>query len=122
MQIRPLPLPIGMLAVCLVVPVATAAPSLDVLASARASGNEVVASVMVTKRNATGLFARGYGRELALLASVRCSRGGATARRTTILLLVSPGRLYRLKMPFAGNCKVDAALSGSGRIRLQILG
>jgi len=49
---------------------------------------------------------------------VACSRGIGSIGSTTHM---RSGRLYRLRMPFRGDCEVTASLTGSGRIRLQIL-
>ena len=41
--------------------------------------------------------------------------------KSTTLSRMASGRLYKLRLPFAGDCEVTVSLSGSGSIRLQIL-
>ena len=102
---------------------ASAASAFRVLGSGRSAGDFAVTAVSGRKANAHALYLRGYGRGLSGFAVVACSSGIASigSRSTTFSNMVS-GRLYRLKLPFAGDCTVTASLSGSGSIRLQILG
>lgn len=79
------------------------------------------------KHDAHALYVRGYGRGLSFHGFVGCSRPKATGRgsvsgsaSTDIASMVS-GRLYKLRMPFAGNCDVIASVRGPGAVRLEIL-
>jgi hypothetical protein len=102
---------------------ANASSLLKVLGSGRSAGEFAVTSATGSKDNANAIYIRGYGRDLSGFAVVACSRGVASigSRSTTLRRMVA-GRLYRLKLPFSGDCQVTASLSGSGRIRVQILG
>jgi hypothetical protein len=101
--------------------VATAAP-LRVIGGARSSGDFAVAAANGEKKNAHALYLRGYGRKLSGFGVVACSRGVASiGSKSTTFRRMTSGTLYRLRQPFVGNCSVTASLSGSGRIRLQIL-
>jgi len=119
------------LRVCLVIGVvsftlagiAEGAPSLRVLASSRSSGDFAVTSTSASEDNAAALYIRGYGGDLSGFGVVSCSRGSfSIGSKSTTLRNMASGRLYRLRMPFRGDCDVIASLSGSGRIKLQILG
>jgi hypothetical protein len=106
-----------------IVGTATAATAgLRVVGSSRSSGEFAVTAASGSKSNAHALYVRGYGRGLSGFGAVACSRGIASIGSTsTTLNRMSSGRLYRLRMPFRGDCQVTASLSGSGSIRLQIL-
>jgi hypothetical protein len=96
---------------------------LRVLGSGRSAGDFAVTSASASKDKASAIFIRGYGRDLSSFAVVACSRGvSSIGSRSTTLHRMAAGRLYRLKLPFSGDCQVTASLSGSGRIQLQILG
>jgi hypothetical protein len=95
--------------------------SLRVIGQARSSGDFAVAAASGDKDNAHAIYLRGYGRKLAGFGVMACSRGSSIGSKSTRLRSMVSGRLYRLRMPFAGDCTVTASLSGSGRIRLQIL-
>jgi hypothetical protein len=100
---------------------AASADPLRVIGQARASGDLAVAAAYGDKKDAHGLYLRGYGRKLSGFGLVGCSRGAAIGSKATRLGKMVAGRLYRLRQPFVGDCTVDASLTGSGRIRLQIL-
>ena len=98
------------------------AAGLRVIGSARSSGDFAVAAANGSKNHARVIYLRGYGRDLSGMGVVACSKGIASiGSKSTQLSHMSSGRLYRLRMPFRGDCQVTASLSGSGRIRLQIL-
>ena len=98
---------------------ATAAP-LKTIGSGKSSGDFAIASASGHKRTST-IYLRGYGRGLSGMAVVACSKGFSIGSKSTTLGSMASGRLYKLRMPFAGDCDVTASLSGSGSIRLQIL-
>jgi hypothetical protein len=78
-------------------------------------------SLLTTKiRGARHL--RGYGRDLSGHAAVACSRGFSVGSNSKAFGAMRSGTLYRIPLPFAGECEVTASLSGFGRIRLEILG
>jgi hypothetical protein len=106
---------------CVATATATAG-GLRVIGSSKSSGDFAVTAASGSKKNTHAVYLRGYGRSLSGFAAVACSRGIASigSKSTTFSRMVS-GRLYRLRLPFAGNCRVTASLGGSGRIRLQIL-
>jgi hypothetical protein len=52
---------------------------------------------------------------------VACSKGFSVGSKSTTLSRLASGGLYKLRLPFAGDCEATASLSGSGSIRLQIL-
>jgi hypothetical protein len=98
------------------------AAGLRVIGSARSSGDFAVAAANGEKKHARVIYLRGYGRGLSGMGVVACSKGIASiGSKSTQLSHMRSGRLYRLPMPFRGDCQVTASLSGSGRIRLQIL-
>jgi hypothetical protein len=98
------------------------AAGLRVIGSARSSGDFAVAAANGSKNHARVIYLRGYGRDLSGMGVVACSKGIASiGSKSTQLSHMSSGRLYRLRMPFRGDCQVTASLSGSGHIRLQIL-
>jgi hypothetical protein len=106
--------------------VATAAlgatSGLHVIGGSRSSGDFAVTAANGQKANAHVLYLRGYGHGLSGMGVVACSRGIASiGSKSTSFNQMTSGRLYRLRMPFAGRCDVTASLSGSGSIRLQIL-
>ena len=103
---------------------ATAGPALRVLKTARSSGDFAVTSLSASKDRTQALYIRGYGRGLSGFAVVACSKGfSSIGSRSTQLNSMSSGRLYRLRLPFrGGDCDVTASLSGSGSIKLQVLG
>jgi len=122
MSRRTLPVSLAVIASLTVVASAVASP-LRVIGSSRSAGDFAVTAATGSKNNARALYIRGYGRGLSGDGVVACSRGIASigSKSTTFAHMVS-GRLYRLRMPFGGDCQVTASLSGSGPIRLQILG
>jgi hypothetical protein len=98
------------------------AAGLRVIGSARSSGEFAVAAANGNKNHAHSLWLRGYGHGLSGMGVVACSRGFTSiGSKTTQLNSMRSGKLYRLRMPFRGDCQVTASLSGSGRIKLQIL-
>jgi hypothetical protein len=103
---------------------AVAAPAkLRVLGSSRSSGDFAVTAASGSKKAAPAIYVRRYGRELSGHAVVACSRGFSIGSKSTELKRKASGRLYRIRLPFAGgDCEVTTSLSGSGSIRLQILG
>jgi hypothetical protein len=100
---------------CVATATATAG-GLRVIGSARSSGDFAVTAASGSKKNTHSLWVRGYGQ-----AVVACSRGFSIGSRSTSLNSMRSGRLYKLRLPMHGDCDVTASLSGSGRIRLQIL-
>ena len=72
------------------------------------------------------LFFRGYGPELSGDAYLTCSRlndpTGVPKVTKIKLERMKPGKLYRLERPFRGSCFALASVSGSGRIRVEIVG
>jgi hypothetical protein len=102
-------------------PATAATTSLRVIGSARSSGDFAVAAANGSKKNAKGVFVRGYGRGLSGFVVVACSKGFSVGSKSTTLKSMASGRLYKLRLPFAGDCDAAASLSGSGSIRLQIL-
>jgi hypothetical protein len=98
------------------------AASLRVIGSARSSGEFAVAAANGSKNHANVIYLRGYGHGLSGMGVVACSKGFTSiGSKSTQLNSMRSGRLYKLRMPFRGDCQVTASLSGSGRIRLQIL-
>ena len=98
------------------------AAGLRVIGSARSSGEFAVAAANGSKNHAHVIYLRGYGHDLSGMGVVACSKGyTSVGSKSTELSHMRSGRLYKLKMPFRGDCQVTASLSGSGRIRLQIL-
>jgi hypothetical protein len=98
------------------------AAGLRVIGSARSSGEFAVAAANGSKNHARVIYLRGYGHDLSGMGVVACSKGyTSVGSKSTELSHMRSGRLYKLKMPFRGDCQVTASLSGSGRIRLQIL-
>jgi hypothetical protein len=104
-----------------VVTAAATAGSLRVIGSGRASGQFAVTSATGSKRHTQAVYLRGYGRQLSGFAAIACSRGFSVGSRSATLNRMVSGRLYRLRLPMRGDCDVTASMSGSGRIRLQIL-
>jgi hypothetical protein len=101
---------------------ATAAPtSLVMIGKASSSGDFAVAAASGKKRNTHAVYLRGYGRKLSGYAVVACSRGYSVGAKSTRIRSMASGRSYQVRLPFPGSCDVTASLSGSGRIRLQIL-
>ena len=100
-----------------------AAQRLHVIGSGRSSGEFAVTAASGSKNHARAIYLRGYGRGLSGLGVVACSRGLASiGSKSTNLKSMRSGRLYKLRLPFAGgDCDVTASLSGMGSIRLQIL-
>jgi hypothetical protein len=121
-RLKPLKLAIALLVpVVLVTAAVAAAAPLRVIGSGRSSGDFAVAAASGETKNAQAIYLRGYGRRLASLGVVGCSRNFSIGSKSTRFRRMISGRLYRLRLPFAGDCTVTASLSGSGRIRLQIL-
>jgi hypothetical protein len=86
-----------------------------VIGSSSSSGDYAVTAVSA-ESNAKAIYIRGYGRELSALGVVGCSRGIASiGSKSTDLKHMVSGKLYRLKLPLAGDCHITASLSGSGR-------
>jgi hypothetical protein len=93
-----------------------------VIGSGHASGQFAVTAASGTDHHTHVVYLRGYGRRLAGMGVVACSRGFSVGSRSKQFRSMRSGRLYRLTLPMGGgNCDVTASLSGSGRIRLQIL-
>jgi|SRR4051812_44052379 len=109
-------------AVMLALPtVAQATTSSRVIGIGRSAGDFAVAAASGQAKSAQ-IYLRGYGRGLSGLGVVACSRGIASiGSKSTTLSSMKSGQLYRLRMPFAGDCSVTASLSGAGAIRLQII-
>jgi hypothetical protein len=102
----------------------SAAASLRVIGkgtSGSSSGEFAVTVARGSKKKANALYIRGYGRDLSGHAVVTCSRGLSIGSKSKSFDAVRSGQLYRLPLPFAGDCEVTASLSGFGRIRLEIL-
>lgn len=98
------------------------AAALRVIGSARSSGEFAVAAANGSKNQAHVIYLRGYGHDLSGMGVVACSKGFTSiGSKSTDLSHMRSGRLYKLRMPFRGDCQVTASLSGSGHIRLQIL-
>lgn len=108
-------------ALAVALPATAATTSLHVIGSARSAGDFAVAAASGSGKNAKAVYVRGYGRGLSGFAAVACSKGFSIGSKSTTLSRMSSGGLYKLRMPFAGDCEVTASLSGSGSIRLQIL-
>ena len=108
-------------ALAVVLPATAATTSLGVIGSARSSGDFAVTAANGHKSKTTVVYLRGYGRGLSGFAAVACSKGFSIGSKSTTLTRMVSGRLYKLRMPFAGSCDVTASLSGKGSIRLQIL-
>jgi hypothetical protein len=92
-----------------------------VIGKGSSSGDFAVTAASGSKKRAKALYIRGYGRGLSGTAVVACSRGFSIGSKSKSFKAMRSGRLYRIPLPFAGDCDVTASLSGSGRIRLQIL-
>jgi len=102
---------------------AAAAAPLQVLAHSSSRGAFAATAASGSKESATALYMRAYGRGLQGSASVACTRGIAdVGAKTTRFPRMVSGRLYRLKLPFPGDCQVTGGISGRGPIRLQLLG
>jgi hypothetical protein len=115
-------LAIGVVAVSAAGTASAASSGLQVIGSARSSGDFAITAANGHKSGAKALYLRAYGRDLSAEAVVACSRGLASiGTKSTTLEHLQPGRLYRIKQPFAGECDVTASLNGSGAIRLQLL-
>lgn len=98
------------------------AAGLRVIGSSRSSGEFAVTAASGSKNHARVIYLRGYGHGLSGMGVVACSKGIASiGSKSTDLSHMRSGRLYKLRMPFRGDCQVTASLSGSGHIRLQIL-
>ena len=108
-------------ALVVALPATAATASLGMIGSARSSGDFAVAAANGSKKNAKEVYVRGYGRGLSGFAVVACSKGFSIGSKSATLKSMASGRLYKLRLPFAGDCTVTASLSGSGSIRLQIL-
>jgi hypothetical protein len=118
---RAVPLLAVVAALAVALPATAATTSLRVIGSARSSGDFAVAAANGSRKNAKAVYVRGYGRSLSGFAAVACSKGFSVGSKSTTLSRMSSGELYKLRLPFAGDCDVTASLSGSGSIRLQIL-
>jgi hypothetical protein len=94
---------------------------LRVIGGGHSSGDFAVTSASGSKNGTHAVYLRGYGRGLSGLVVVACSRGYSIGSKSTTLSRMSSGRLYRVRVPFSGDCDVTASLSGNGPIRLQIL-
>jgi hypothetical protein len=115
-------LAVAIAAVTITATATAAASSLRVIGGGRSSGDFAVTAASGHKSNAHVVYLRGYGRGLSGTGVVACSRGIASiGSKSTTLSRMSSGRLYRLRMPFAGDCDVTASVGGNGSIRLQIL-
>jgi hypothetical protein len=99
---------------------ATAA-GLRVIGKGQASGQFAVTAASGKAKHPRALYLRGYGRGLSGMGVVACSRGFSIGSKATSFNSMRSGRLYKLRLPMRGDCDVTASLSGSGRIRLQIL-
>jgi hypothetical protein len=109
-------------ALILAVTAAAASTGLRVIGGSRSSGDYAVTAASGSKNGAHAVYLRGYGRGLSGYAVVACSRGIASiGSKTTQVGHMSSGRLYRVRLPFPGDCQVTASLTGQGSIRLQIL-
>ena len=115
-----LALAVTALVACVVTATATAG-GLRVIGSGKSSGQFAATAATGSKKKAHAIYVRGYGRGLSGHASVACSRGFSIGSKSKTWNAMRSGRLYRLPLPFAGDCQVVAGMSGSGRIRLQIL-
>ena len=100
---------------------ASASP-LRVIGSSSSSGEFAVTAANAHKDGAHAIYLRAYGHDLSGMGVVACSRGlTSIGSKSTTLSSMKSGRLYKLKLPFAGDCDVTASLSGAGSIRLQVL-
>lgn len=98
------------------------AAGMRVIGSGHSAGTFAVTAASGNKDNAHSLWIRGYGRGLSGMGVVACSHGFTSiGSKSTSFSNMRSGKLYRLRMPFKGDCQITASLSGSGRIRLQIL-
>jgi hypothetical protein len=100
---------------------AAAAAGLHVIGKGQASGQFAVTAASGSAKHPRALYLRGYGRNLSGMAAVACSRGFSIGSKSTTFDSMRSGHLYKLRLPIRGECDVTASLSGSGRIRLQIL-
>jgi hypothetical protein len=122
-SLRKMSLPLIVLAAAFAITATAVASPLRVVGGSHSSGDFAVTAANGSKKNAHALYIRGYGRGLSGMGVVACNRGIASiGSKSTSFSHMASGRLYRLRMPFAGDCDVTASLSGSGPIRLQILG
>ena len=108
-------------ALVVALPAGAATTSPRVIGSARSFGDFAVVAANGNSKNAKAVYLRGYGHGLSGFAAVACSKGFSIGSKSTTLSHMSSGGLYKLRLPFAGDCQVTASLSGSGSIRLQIL-
>ena len=99
-----------------------AASPLRVIASGHSSGAFAVTAASATANHVGAIYLRGYGHGLSGFAAVGCSRGIASiGSDSTTLHHMTSGLAHRLKQPFAGDCQITASLSGTGKIRLEIV-
>lgn len=103
---------------------ALGAQQLRVLGRASSAGDFAVAAASGSKQRPGGMWVRAYGRDLSVIAVIACSRGFSVGSRSQEIPSAVSGRLYRLRLPLtsADSCDVTASVSGSGSIRIQILG
>jgi hypothetical protein len=119
---RKLTVLLALIALLACVATATAtAGGLRVIGSGKSSGQFAATAATGSKKRAHAVYVRGYGRGLSGHASVACSRGFSIGSKSKSWDVMRSGRLYRVPLPFVGDCQVVAGLGGSGRIHLQIL-
>lgn len=92
-----------------------------VIASSHSSGDFAVTATNATANHASALWVRGYGHGLSAFVVTACSKGFSVGSKSQQINAMASGRLYPVKLPFAGDCQVTASLSGSGSIKLQVL-
>ena len=111
---------LGVIAAAFALTATASASPLKVIGSGKSSGDFAVTAASGQKRT-SAVYLRGYGHGLSGMAVVACSKGFSVGSKSTTLANMTSGRLYKVRIPFAGDCDVTASLSGSGSIRLQIL-
>jgi hypothetical protein len=99
-----------------------ATSGLRVIATARSSGDFASAAASGYARNVHAVYLRGTGRNLAHgFGTIACTHGGSLGTKATTMARMVSGKLYRLRLPFPGDCQVTASLTGAGPIKIQIL-
>jgi hypothetical protein len=99
-----------------------ASSALRVIGKNSSSGAFTVTSASAKKKTGA-IYIRGYGRNLYGQSEVFCRASSRSKPVSSNLksFYMREGQLYRVPQPFAGDCDVIASLSGSGKIRLEIL-
>jgi hypothetical protein len=99
-----------------------ASSALRVIGTGSSSGAFTVTSASARKKTGA-IYVRGYGRNLYGQSEVFCRASSRSKPVSSKLksFYMQQGQLYRVPQPLAGDCEIIASLSGSGRIRLEIL-